>query len=168
MKKIIAILLFIVVFANAHGQTTANEWFEKAGEYFNNSAWNNAITAYSEVIKRESSNLNAYWWRGLAYSQLGNYDAAIADFDIVVKGSPDFSSVYMQRGFSYGGKRMYHKAIADYRTGLEKGYDPTGGGWSVANSPNVPSSMWLLGLIHMDIVVNRFLGNSAAVTKNEK
>jgi hypothetical protein len=166
MKKIIVAIFILAVFVQgAFGQTTANEWFERAGEYLDSGDWNNAIRAYSEVINRDRSNFNAFFLRGVAYSQIGNYDASIADFNIAVNGAPNFPDIYILRGFAYGAMGMFHKAIADYRTALEKGFDPTGGNWNVANSPNVPSSMWLLGYIHMEIVVNRFLGNTAAVTR---
>jgi tetratricopeptide (TPR) repeat protein len=121
------------------------------------------VTAYSETIKRNSSNLDAYWLRGVAYYQLKNYDAAIADCDTVIKGAPDFSTVYVVRGDAYGAKGVYRTAIADYKTGLEKGFDPNG--YDVDKSSKV--SMWFCGAMYMEIVVNRFLGNSAAVTKNE-
>ena len=168
MKKTIITVIFVSILAtSAFGQTTADEWLEKAAEHLISGNWNNAITACNEVINRDRSNLDAFWYRGLAYSYTGNYETSITDFNIVVNGAPDFPGVYMQRGFSYGGLGMFHKAIKDYRTALEKGYDPTGGNWSVNNSPNVTSSMWLLGLVHMEIVINRFLGNTNNVTRYE-
>ena len=164
MKKIIATLFFLCVFASVtFGQTTADEWFKKAGEYFNNGDYTNAITAYSESLKRDRSNLDAYWFRSVAYFQVKNYDAAIADCDTVIKGAPDFSTVYIARGDAYGAKGIYHKAVADFKTGLEKGYDPSG--FNVDKSSN--ADMWFCGAMYMEIVINRFLGKSDVVTKYE-
>ena len=53
--------------------------------------------------------------------------------------------------------------IADFRTGLEKGYDPNG--FKVDKSSNL--DMWFCGTMYMEIVINRFLGNTAVVTKYE-
>jgi tetratricopeptide (TPR) repeat protein len=144
-------------------QTTEEEWFKKAGEYFDSGNYANAVTAYSEVIKRNSSNINAYWFRSYAYYKTNNYDAAIADCNTVIKDAPDFPTVYVLRGDSYGAKGIYHTVVADYKAGLEKGFDPNG--YDVDKSSK--ASMWFCGAMYMEIVVNRFLGQSAVVTKYE-
>ena len=66
MKKfaVVTVFLFAIVASGTFGQTTADEWFKKAGEYFDKGDYANAIKAYSETIKRDSSNLDAYWFRG--------------------------------------------------------------------------------------------------------
>jgi tetratricopeptide (TPR) repeat protein len=164
MKKIIATLFFVFVLATSvYAQTTADEWFKKAADYFNSGDYTNAITAYSETIKRDSTNLNAYFMRGVAYYQVKNYDAAIADCDTVIKGAPNFPTVYMIRGDTYGAKGVYHKAIADFKTGLEKGEDPSS--FNVDKTSN--ADMWFCGAMYMEITVNRFLGKSDVVTKYE-
>jgi len=165
MKKAIAVVvfLFVVAVSGLFAQTTADEWFKKAAEYFDKGDFNNAITAYSESIKRDSTNLNAYFVRGFAYFQVKNYDAAIADFDTVIKRATDFPDAYICRGDAYGAKGLYHKAIADYRTGFGKGYDPSG---FIVDKTN-KADMWFCGAMYMEIIVNRFLGKTDVVTKYE-
>ena len=165
MKKTItaAIFLFALTASAAFGQTTADEWYTKAGEYFESGDHASAITAYSEAIKRDSSNINAYLFRGFAYYQIKNYDAAIADYNTVIKDAPDFPDVYVVRGDAYGAKGAYHTAAADYKTGLEKGYDP--GGFNVDKSSK--ADMWFCGAMFMEITVNRFLGKPDVVAKYE-
>jgi predicted negative regulator of RcsB-dependent stress response len=164
MKKVTALVIFAVMTAVlGFGQTSADEWFNKAVDYFNSGDYANAVTAYSEAIKRGSSDLNAYWVRGLAYYRIKNYDAAIADFTSVIKGAPNFPDVYVVRGDAYGAKGLYHKAVTDYRTGLEKDYDPSG----FVIDKSSKADMWLCGAMYMEITVNRFLGKSDAVTKYE-
>jgi tetratricopeptide (TPR) repeat protein len=167
MKKVIAVavFLFAVVVSGTFGQTTADEWFKKAGEYFNSGDYANAITAYSEAIKRDSTNLDAYYFRSFAYYQIKNYDAAIADCNTVINGAPNFPTVYVARGDSYGAKGIYHKAASDYRTGLEKGYDINGSGFTIDKSSK--ADMWFCGAMYMEIAINRFLGKSDVVTKYE-
>jgi hypothetical protein len=165
MKKIllVAVFLFGIAASGAFGQSTEDEWFKKAGEYFNSGDYANAVTAYGETIKRNSSNLDAYLFRSFAYYQIKNYDAAIADCNAVIKGAPDFPNVYVVRGDAYGAKGIYHKAAADYQTGLAKGYDP--GRFAVDKSSK--ADMWFCGAMYMEIAVNRFLGKSDVVTKYE-
>jgi tetratricopeptide (TPR) repeat protein len=160
---VMAAALTALMAAGAFGQTTGNEWFQKAGEYLDGGDYANAVTAYGETIKRNSSNLDAYLLRSFAYYQLKNYGAAIADCDTIIKGAPDFPNVYVVRGDAYGAKGIYHKAAADYRTGLAKGYDP--GGFRVDTSSK--ADMWFCGALYMEIAVNRFLGTSDAVTTYE-
>jgi tetratricopeptide (TPR) repeat protein len=164
MKKIITAVTAIILLCaatNAFTQTTAAEWFTKAGEYLTSGDYANAVTAYSEAIRRDSTDLNAYYCRNFAYYQIKNYDAAIADCDTVIRVAPDFADVYVSRGDSYGAKGVYHKAAADFKMGLEKGYAP--GGFNVDKSSI--ADMWFCGAMHMEIVVNRFLGNPSAVTR---
>jgi tetratricopeptide (TPR) repeat protein len=164
MKKMMLIgALLCAALGAVFAQTTEGEWYDKAGEYFNSGDYANAVTAFSETIKRNSSNLNAYWFRAFAYFQLRNYDAAIADCDTVIKGAPDFSDIYMLRGDAYGAKGVYHTAVADYRTGFEKGYDP--GGFNVDKSSR--ADMWFCGAMYMEITINRFLGKADVVTAYE-
>jgi Flp pilus assembly protein TadD len=82
MKKtaVFALILFVVV--NAFGQTTADEWIARARKHFNNVNYANAITASSEAIKLDSSNLDAYWLRGLSYHySTGNYTPEKDEFN---------------------------------------------------------------------------------------
>ncbi|WP_461255445.1 tetratricopeptide repeat protein [Treponema sp. R80B11-R83G3] len=219
MKKIAvaAILLFAVFATNTFGQTTAEELVKKGGEYFDKGDYANAITAYSESIKLDSTNSYAYWGRGDCYLNTGNYNAAIADYskvitdmpytariyidfdsDKIIKDEPiayvyinrgrayigtknydaaiaDFNKAfslnsdslnpidYIFRGIAYGAKGLYHKAIADFKTGLEKGFDPSGFTVDKTNK----ADMWFCGAMYMEIIVNRFLGKNDVVTKYE-
>ena len=163
MKRILITITLFFVLANAYGQTTASEWFARGNEHFTNGDNANAITAFSEAINQGITNIDAWWFRAISYYRINNYDACINDCNIVINRAPDFPTVYMYRGFAYGGKGMNHKAIADYRTGLEKGFDPS----TYILDKSIPFSMWFLGLMHMEIVINRFLGNAAAVTRYE-
>jgi hypothetical protein len=166
MKK--TILLTALLCAAACGaalfaQTTADEWFKKAGEYHAGGDYANAARAYSETVKRDSSHLDAYLNRGIMYYLLKNYDAAIADFDTFMKGASDFPLAYVLRGDAYGAKGVYHKAVADYRTGFEKGYEPSD--YNIDKSSK--ADMWFCGAMYMEIVTNRFLGKPAVVTAYE-
>jgi tetratricopeptide (TPR) repeat protein len=162
MKKTIAAFFVFASFAaGAFGQTTVDEWINKGTEYYYNGNYASAITAYSEAIKRDSSNINAHFFRGIAYTKIKNYDAAISDCNMVIKGASNFPYVYVVRGYSYGAKAMYQKAVADYKKSVEKDFAPD----SFTFDKSDKADMWFFGAIYMEITVNRFLGNSAIVTK---
>jgi tetratricopeptide (TPR) repeat protein len=164
VKKIILIsFLFAVVLANTFAQTTAEDWFNKADEYFKKDDYNNAIKAYNETLKRDNTNLNAYLFRGTSYYIIKNYDAAIADLNIVIENAPDFPSAYVKRGDAYGAKGIYNKALTDYKEGLELGYDASYFGVDKSNK----ADMWFCGAVYMEILINRFLGRNDAAAKYE-
>jgi Tfp pilus assembly protein PilF len=138
-------------------------YISRGDAYIKKGDYNKAIADFSEAIKHGISNLDTYWFRSFAYYHTKNYDAAVADCTTVIQRNPDFPHAYVVRGDAYGAKGLYHKAVADYRTGFEKGYDPSG--FVVDKSSK--ADMWFCGAMYMEITVNRFLGNSAVVTKYE-
>jgi tetratricopeptide (TPR) repeat protein len=164
MKKIISIMfLLAITVSGIFAQTTAAEWLKKADEYFNSGDYTNAVKAYTETLKQDNSELNAYLFRGLSNSKLKNHNDAIFNYDIVIDAVPDFPTTYSLRGFSFGELGFYHKAVADYLTGLEKGFDPNS--FNIIKSSK--SDMWFCAAIFMEAGINRFLGKTEAVAKNE-
>ena len=115
MKKsiVVVVFLFIVAVSGAFAQTTADEWFKKGKEYLDKDDYTNAITAFSEAIKRGSTNLDAYWFRGLSYHDIENYNAAISDYSEVIKNSPYFFSAYINRSICYNKIKKFDSAIND-------------------------------------------------------
>jgi len=199
MKKTITVIafLFVVALSVTFGQTTADEWIKKADEFFEKKDYANAVTAYSEAIKRDNTNLNSYFGRGLSYHNLKNYDAAIADYNKVISGKPEFANSYYVLGDIYYNKKDYDAAINYYSTAIKyapnfsfayinRGYNyvikglyqkaiadyRTGldKGFDPSGFPvnkTNKAEMWFCGAIYMEIVVNRFLGKNDVVTKYE-
>jgi tetratricopeptide (TPR) repeat protein len=120
MKKIIVVLIFIfaVVTPSIFGQTTADDWFKKANEYFYSGDYTNAIIAYNETIKRDNSIFFAYFYRSLSHYNLNNYDKAISDCTDALKISSFYDNVWLFRGYLYYLKKEYDKAIADIEAAL--------------------------------------------------
>jgi hypothetical protein len=140
MKKTVAVavFLFVVAVSGAFGQTTADEWFKKAEGYFNEGDYANAITAYSEAIKKDNTNLDAYWGRGFAYHQIKNYNSAIADYNAALKINPNDVYILICRGDVYFDRKDYNAAIADYNTILKI-------------TPNDWTAYWYRGVAYFQI-----------------
>ena len=49
-----------------------------------------------------SIDANAYYARGLAYHQRGDYDRAIRDYDEAIRLKPQYANAYYARGVIYG------------------------------------------------------------------
>jgi tetratricopeptide (TPR) repeat protein len=91
---------------------------EDAGTCRNGSG-NEAIAACSRTLKRNTKDASAYYNRGSAFSEKGEYDLAIADFDEAIRLGPNDASAYNARGLAYAGKAEYERAVADYDEALK-------------------------------------------------
>ncbi len=60
----------------------------------------------------------AYFWRGMAHDDLGQYSRAIQDFDQALRLKPDDADTYDRRGMAYLGLKDYSRAIQDFDQAL--------------------------------------------------
>ncbi|MBI5572589.1 MAG: tetratricopeptide repeat protein [Desulfomonile tiedjei] len=74
-----------------------------------------AVTMYTEVLEKHPQSAEAMNWRGMAYDELGEYDAALADLTKAVNTSPNYADAYNNRGEVYRKLKKYREAMADYR-----------------------------------------------------
>ncbi|MDR1074069.1 MAG: tetratricopeptide repeat protein, partial [Treponema sp.] len=62
---------------------------------------------------------DAYYNRGYAYVEKGDYDIAIADYNQALRLNPNLASAYLNRGFAYVMKGDYTRARADWEKTLQ-------------------------------------------------
>ena len=86
---------------------------ENAEYYSSAGPWDEAIAAWTEVVRLDPENAEWHRMRGLAYSYKGDHDRAIADCDRAIRLDPTYAAAYVQRGWAYAKKGDYDKAIAD-------------------------------------------------------
>ncbi len=79
----------------------------------------NALTDYNSALKLQPDDVNAYYNRGVAYLNQGNYAQAIADFNQALKLQPNFVEAYNSRGLAYKNQGNYTQAIADFNSALK-------------------------------------------------
>lgn len=75
---------------------------------------NEQINAYSNVIELDPESVAAYYCRGNAYCNDGQYENAIKDYDMLIELDPDNMNAYYCRGVAYYSSGQYIKAINDY------------------------------------------------------
>src|SRR5262245_39022006 len=80
----------------------------------NNGDYDRAIAAFSEAIRLDPKNVNAFGNRGIAYAKKGDNDRAIADYNDVIRLSPNYANAFLNRGIAYGKKGDNDRAIADF------------------------------------------------------
>jgi len=71
------------------------------------------IVYYSQSIKIDPNNADAYFIRGYAYYNKVDYDLAIADYTQALRINPNNSVTYNNRGAAYNNKGEYDLAIVD-------------------------------------------------------
>jgi tetratricopeptide (TPR) repeat protein len=91
----------------------------KANELHSQGRLDEAIKAYTEVIRDSPEEEEAYWRRGNAYNAKGEHDLAIADHTKAIELDPDYAIAYNDRGFAYLQKGEYDKTIADCTKAIE-------------------------------------------------
>jgi tetratricopeptide (TPR) repeat protein len=77
-----------------------------------------AIATYTEAIRLDPNDADAYYNRGNAYGNKGDMDRAIADFDQAIRLIPNYSLAYNYRGLAYLNKGEYDRAITDFNQAL--------------------------------------------------
>lgn len=77
------------------------------------------IADYDKAIKLDPSNANAYYERGDAHAEIGEYGRAIADYSKAIELDPRHALAYFNRAYAYGEIGEYNKSIADYSKAIE-------------------------------------------------
>ncbi|KMT22089.1 tetratricopeptide repeat protein [Clostridium cylindrosporum] len=81
-----------------------------------------SVKYLTDAIRRDGSNAEYYYHRGMDYIQLMEYSDAIVDFTMGIKiNSGNSSEFYFSRGYSYLSLKEYENAIRDFDKLIELG-----------------------------------------------
>ncbi|MFG6686331.1 tetratricopeptide repeat protein [Mariniflexile sp. HNIBRBA6329] len=130
MKKfvLIAILFPLISFGQA------NKFFRQATKTTNLSE---KIELYTKVIELEPKNLDAYFYRGIAKNDLGDYSGAIVDYSKIILLQPD-ADTYYNRGNSRYSLKDLVGAQEDYQNAYNL-------------DPNFIDALYSLGCVKYDL-----------------
>jgi tetratricopeptide (TPR) repeat protein len=92
-------------------ELTAQEWFERA---FNSTDPEEQLTFYTEAIRLNPNDANAFNNRGLAQQAKGDLDAAIRDYIEAIRLNPNDAEAFNNRGNAQQAKGDLDAAIRDY------------------------------------------------------
>ena len=82
---------------------------------FENKNYENALSKFNEVLKKESNNAYAYYYRGLIYDEQKQTKLAISDYQNVLKNSKDFPIVSYMIAVDYDTLNNYKEAFKYYK-----------------------------------------------------
>jgi len=85
----------------------------RAAEHLNAGEYGRAIAEFTEAIRLDPEDADAYSGRALAYYRKLDFDSAIAEFTEAIRLDPTKADAYYWRGWAYFGKDDYDGAIAD-------------------------------------------------------
>ena len=78
-----------------------------------------SIEECDAAITRDPQNWEAYFNRGNANREAGNYDAALEDYTKAIKLNPKSADAYCNRGRVYHKLKKYDRALKDYTRAIE-------------------------------------------------
>ena len=119
---LLVLAVFVLLTACSSKAATATDKIELGQKYLTELNYTEAVTSFTEAIKLDPDNIQAYMGRAEAYMALGEYDKALADYRFISGTTEDMPYT---RALSYIGQaEVYEKidkqdrALADY--GLAK------------------------------------------------
>ena len=123
-SQLIAVIVLVAVLLTSCGSkaATATDKIELGQKYLTELNYTEAVASFTEAIKLDPDNIQAYMGRAEAYMALGEYDKALADYRFISGTTEDMP--YTQ-ALSYIGQAEVHekmeqpaRAVSDY--GLAK------------------------------------------------
>lgn len=131
MKKHITLIL-VVLPVFLFGQ--ANKFFRQA---LKTEDLTERIALLNQVIELDSDKLDAYFYRGIAKNDIGDFSGAIIDYSKVILSQPDADS-YFNRGNARYSLEDFEGAKADYKDAIEI-------------DPNFIDAIYSLGCANFDL-----------------
>mgnify|MGYP000035028118 CR=1 FL=1 len=78
-----------------------------------------AIDLFTQVLKADPKNANAYSQRAICYLNLDQLDLSLSDMNKAVEYDPEYSFRYQSRGYLRARLKDYEGAIKDYEKAVE-------------------------------------------------
>jgi tetratricopeptide (TPR) repeat protein len=121
----------------------SEEHVERGEEFAKEGQYDKAIREFTEAIRLDPKNADAYHQRGLAYDQTKDYDKAISDFTEAVRLEAGESDHLRARGAVYEHKKDSANAVSDYNQAIQVEAD---------NDDALDSLAWILATCPKDDV----------------
>jgi tetratricopeptide (TPR) repeat protein len=115
-------ILRIVQLQTPHFDPDTIEAFqEEFRTFFDMDKYKEAIRAITKAICREPRVADHWYFRAVAYSELGDTEMAIKDFDMAISFNP-LIGYYYDRGLEYASAQKHRQAIKDFTIANETNF----------------------------------------------
>jgi tetratricopeptide (TPR) repeat protein len=125
----IAVPLPATSVAASDREATASDYIKRGDAAFHKRKREEAINHYTEAIRLDPGNADAFRKRGRAFHYSARvrdpvtaekeYDRAVADYDQAIRLNPNDAYSYDLRGDAWAGRKKYDRAIADYDRAIQ-------------------------------------------------
>ncbi len=126
MKILTSIVLTFIITTSIIAQPTQEDVYKARAEFRKGVQkgvehdFQGALLHFNEAIKFNPIYAEAFLYRGLAFNETGEFDAAAKDFTICIELDPKFSDqAHFFRGVAKVGLGNYNGAIQDYTTAIQ-------------------------------------------------
>ena len=116
IPMVVMTLIGICILTPMVSAETAVGWTENGIGFVISGEYEKAIECFNMAIVMHPNDAEAYYWRGLAYCYLSQYERAI-------ELNPNDADAYANRGLAYHELSQYERAIEDF--GKAIALDPT-------------------------------------------
>jgi tetratricopeptide (TPR) repeat protein len=130
------------VAGTVHNPGTSEDHIDRGKEYAEEGQYDKAIHEFTEAIRLDPKNADAYHQRGLAYDQQKEYDKAISDFTEALRlehEDAEKGTHLDARAAVHEHQKHYDKAIDDYQQALKLDANDDGAlnglAWILATCP---------------------------------
>ncbi len=111
----------------------ANEFYNKANDYFKNRDYKNAGKYYKKAIEEDTSFVEAYDNLALSYRKMKKFDKAINYYKKSIALYPDGHMAHMNLASAYLLKKDYENSIKEYQILLKLSPEDPEGYYGIAN-----------------------------------
>ena len=169
-SQLIAVIVLVAVLLTSCGSkaATATDKIELGQKYLTELNYTEAIASFTEAIKLDPNNIQAYMGRAEAYVALGEYDKALADYRFISGTTEDMPYT---RALSYIGQAEVHekmeqpaRAVSDY--GLAKALLKAGDAGKAENVSEEDVSAKLVQVLYVHAALCETLTNYNAALED--
>lgn len=113
--SLIALAVMLIWFHSVLGETdTAKEWLERSQDYYYEGDYAIALSCIDRSIDVNSSNYNAWYYKGAILEDMGKYNEAIACYDKTITINPLASNAWQKKGRILEEQHRYKEALDCY------------------------------------------------------
>lgn len=120
IRTVLALLVFLLLSTGtAHAQYDINRFFDRGRQALVEGRYPDAIDNFNILIRLDKSLYEAYFFRGIAKYNLGDFVGAEMDFDSAIEINPVYTAAYHYRGITRSRVGKYDSAIEDLDMAVE-------------------------------------------------
>ena len=122
MNKLL-VFLFLSFAISLSAQPTVDPSLKEGNSLLAQKKYQDAINVFDKIIKSSPKNADAYYSRGVAYSNLGNTIEAISDYTRANFFNPQKVEALINRGSTFSGMQKYDDALNDFNSAIKIHYN---------------------------------------------